>query len=156
MKDLSKADLNRIYEICVSNPEYYQHMNENLSLKTIERLLIALPPTADIKNKKNIGFFMNNRLIGYLEMVQCYPDLDTVLIGFFVLEKTLQGKGLGSLIMKNLFNLLEKKEFKSVILSCPSTNEASLGFWKKIGFIQTEENEIFDDIELVIMEKFLV
>jgi len=50
---------------------------------------------------------------------------------------------------------LKEKRFKSIILSCASTNNASLGFWKKKGFLITEDNEVYDDIELVIMEKFL-
>lgn len=152
---ISDIDLDSIHQICSSNPDYYRHMNEDLSKDKLENLLTALPPGADLKNKRNIGFTLDKELMGYLEMVESYPDNETVLIGFFVLDASLQGKGIGSLIINNIANKLLEKGFKSIILSCASTNVASLGFWTKNGFFKAEDNEVYDDIELVIMEKSL-
>jgi len=129
---ISETDLDRIYEICLSNPDYYRHMNEELSKEKLKKLMI-----------------------GYLAMVESYPDEKTALIGFFVLDASLQGKGTGSLIIDNIANDLKEKGFKSIILSCASTNRASLSFWEKNDFFKAEDNEIYDDIELVIMEKNL-
>ena len=50
---------------------------------------------------------------------------------------------------------MKEKGFKSIILSCASTNKASLNFWEKNDFFKAEDNEVYDDIELVIMEKNL-
>lgn len=152
---ISETDLDRIYEICLSNPDYYRHMNEELSKEKLKKLMLALPPEADLKHKRNIGFILDEILIGYLEMVESYPDEKTALIGFFVLDASLQGKGTGSLIINNIANELKEKGFKSIILSCASTNRASLSFWEKNDFFKAEDNEIYDDIELVIMEKNL-
>lgn len=82
---ITEADLDRIYEICLSNPDYYRHMNEELSKEKLKKLMIALPPEADLKHKRNIGFILDEMLIGYLEMVESYPDEKTALIGFFVM-----------------------------------------------------------------------
>jgi len=152
---ISELDLDSVYEICFSNPAYYRHMNEELSKDKLKHLMTALPPKADLNNKKNIGFVHDNKLIGYLEMIESYPDTETALIGFFILDASLQGKGIGTLIIDNIAKELKEKGFKSIILSCAATNISSLKFWRKNGFIKTEEFEAYDDIELVVMEKTL-
>ena len=112
---ITEADLDRIYEICLSNPDYYRHMNEELSKEKLKKLMIALPPEADLKHKRNIGFILDEMLIGYLEMVESYPDEKTALIGFFVLDASLQGKGTGSLIINNIS--VHDKFHRTLILS---------------------------------------
>ena len=76
-------------------------MNEQLNREKLQKLMVALPPEADLKNKRNIGFTINGHLIGYLEMIEHYPDSETALIGFFIIDKLFQGKGIGSLIIDN-------------------------------------------------------
>lgn len=71
---ISETDLDRIYEICLSNPDYYRHMNEELSKEKLKKLMLALPPEADLKHKRNIGFILDEILIGYLEMVESEVD----------------------------------------------------------------------------------
>ena len=152
---LTEHNLDEIFRICSGNPVYFEHMRETLCMEKLAELLTALPSGANPANKKNIGFHQQGRLVGYLELIESFPERDHVLIGFFIIEKTAQCKGLGSAVIDSVLAGYAEKGFKIAILSHASTDEKAKAFWLKNRFVATGEIDDCEDIELVVMERNL-
>ncbi|MBV6288925.1 GNAT family N-acetyltransferase [Pseudomonas aegrilactucae] len=153
--ELNEQNIEEIYRICSDNSDYFAHMRETLSRGKLARLLTALPPGADPNHKKNIGFRQQGRLIGYLELIESFPESDHVLIGFFILDKTMQRGGLGSAIINLVLADYAGCGFNVALLSHASTDPGARAFWLKNQFLPTGEVDACEDIELVVMERKL-
>ena len=152
---LTEQNIGEIFRICSDNPAYFEHMRETLSVEKLAKLLTSIPPGADLANKKNIGFRQQGRLVGYLELIESFPYSDHVLIGFFIVEKAMQGRGLGSAIINSVLAKYAASGFKIAILSHARTDEKAKAFWLKNRFVATGELDAYEDIELVVMERNL-
>lgn len=116
--------------------------------------LQALPPRKTMQDKYYLGFWNGDRLIAALDLILRFPNDETAFIGFFMLDKSEQGKGVASAIIQELFEHL-KKAFRFVRLGYVQTNEQSRNFWRKQGF---EENGAVSDTgayTIVYMQKEL-
>ena len=153
---LTEQNIGEIFRICSDNSAYFEHMRETPSVEKLAKLLAAIPPGADLAHKKNIGFRQQGRLVGYLELIESYPERDHILTGFFIIEKAVQSRGLGSAIINSVLAEYAASDFKIAILSHASTDEKAKAFWQKNRFVATGEIDDCDDIQLVVMERNLV
>ncbi|ENM5767336.1 GNAT family N-acetyltransferase [Vibrio mimicus] len=80
-----------------------------------------------------VGFFKLD--IAYSESYQFCPS-DGLGLRFFVIDKSQQGKGLGTKAVKGLFDYLKKSypSFKSVYLTVNCKNQAARACYLKGGF----------------------
>lgn len=154
--ELNEQNVEEIYRICADNPDYFAHMRESLSRAALARLLTALPPGANLSHKKNIGFRQQGRLVGYLELIESFPQSDHVLIGFFIVDKPMQRSGLGSAIINSVLADYAAGGFTVALLSHASTDQGARAFWLRNRFLPTGEVDAYEDIELVVMERQLV
>lgn len=149
---LTEQNLGEIFRICSDNPVYFEHMRETLSVEKLAKLLTAIPPGADLAHKQNIGFRQQGRLVGYLELIESFPERDHILIGFFIIEKAVQSRGLGSAIINSVLAEYAASGFKIAILSHAFTDEKAKAFWLRNRFVATGEIDDCDDIQLIVME----
>ena len=111
-----------------------------------------MPANAEHNNKFYYGFWNNKNLVAVLELILFYPDGQTAMIGFFMVHNDFQGSGVGSKIIQSLLQYLRELHFEYAVLSYVSGNEQSHSFWLKNGFCDTEDEDIFEDISLRVME----
>lgn len=98
-------------------------------------------------------FGKRDSLIAALELILFYPDNISALIGFFMLhKKTYHNFGIGSNIVQSTIQYLREMKFQFIVLSYALGNEQSHQFWLKNDFTDTENEDIFDDITLKVME----
>ena len=74
-----------------------------------------------------------------LDLIDGYPDKETVFIGFFMVNRQLQGRRVGSGIILELVQFLMQRGFKRVMLGIDKGNPQSTHFWKKNGFVVIRE-----------------
>lgn len=69
----------------------------------------------------------------------CYNEGDLVWLKELAVSKEVQGKGLGSLLLKNVFNKFSREGVSTVALGVVSTNPKAAAFYERNGMTRTRE-----------------
>ena len=138
VKHITKEDIPVLYDFCKANQTYYSYMKMQPTPENLEEDITALPPGKSLEDKYFVGFWEGERLNAILDLICGYPDEHTVYIGWFMLEKDCQKKGLGSALITEILSYLKDQGVRSVQLACLKENREGLAFWQKNGFMPVE------------------
>ena len=69
-----------------------------------------------------------------MDLIDGYPDSDTAFIGFFMMNRQLQGRRIGTHIIQELCLYLKETGLRRVLLAIDKDNPQSNAFWAKNGF----------------------
>ena len=116
VKKIEKSDIREILDLFKGNPNYFFYSKEDSSNEFIESEMGNLPDNKKPEDKYYLGYFLKDSLIAVLDLVENFPSSKICFIGFFMLKKELQGKGIASKIIRELENELEKNKFKKIML----------------------------------------
>lgn len=154
VRNLTKADAAMIYELCIGNPQFYEHCPPFVTCESIIRDMHALPPRTTEAHKHYLGFFEGEKLVAVLDLITDFPNEQTVFWGFFMIDKAYQGKGIASALVDELCACLAE-DYSAVRLGYVKTNTQSEHFWRKNGFVDTgiENNE--ELYTVVVLERKL-
>lgn len=155
VRKLSETDVPDIYDVMQGNPLYFQYCPPKATYQSIRDDMKALPPGMTYEDKYYIGFFDDNGLVAVMDLILHYPNPETAFVGFFMLKKAYQGKGVGTEIFTDCCTELKAKGYRYIRLGFAEGNPQSEAFWLKNGF---ERTGVLDEQELytvVIMEKTL-
>ena len=134
VRKLNYNDVEMIYSFCKSNTQYYEYCGKEPSIELIERDLEITPPDFPIEQKYYVGFFERDNLVAIMDLEDGYPDEDYAYIGFFMMNSELQGNGIGTRIISEIFEYLRKLGFRKCMLGIDKDNPQSNHFWKRNGF----------------------
>lgn len=163
IKELSKRyvvrrfdldDVEMIYLFCKSNTQYYQYCGKDISTELIERDMRIAPPGIPMEQKYYIGFFENGMLVAIMDLIDGYPNNNSVFLGFFMMKKELQGAGSGSRIISDVINYLRKQGVERCRLGIDKANPQSNYFWRKNGFEVIRE-VVQEESTILVAEKQL-
>jgi RimJ/RimL family protein N-acetyltransferase len=153
---LDEKDIPAIYVLCAGNPLYYQHCPPPLSEEIIREDLSALPPGKTYADKYFLGFYdKNHRLCAVMDLIAGYPNESTAFIGFFMLEKAMQGKGIGTAIVEETVRALKEFGFSYIRLGYVKTNPQSKHFWIKNKFLPTGVESERENYTVVVAQRDL-
>ncbi len=155
VKPFTEPDLPDIYAFCKANTRYYQYMRLEPTLENLKEIFTELPPGKTSEDKYFVGFYQENQLIALLDLCTGYPRKDVAYIGWFMIDKALQHKGIGTKILAGLLGFLKNKGFRYVELACIKANKEALQFWQKNGFSPTGREAAAVSYVLVTMQKSL-
>ena len=85
----------------------------------------------------SLFFFDGNNLVAVLDLIEKYPDKQTVFIGLFMVAAAYQGRGVGSKIVSSCFKQLAAEGYTHVRLGYVKTNPQAKSFWQKLGLVPT-------------------
>lgn len=156
VRNLDKDDLDVIYDLCKSNPLFYQYHPPFVTPESILEDMRALPPNKEYKDKHYIGFFENTTLIAVMDLIENYPQDGTAMIGFFAVHALFQGKEVGTRIISDCAAYLRQIGFQKIRLGIDSGNPQSKAFWTKNKFVMTGEEIPNDFSSYFIMERRIV
>lgn len=131
---LKKEDIVSIYELCSENEMFYQYHPPFVTTESILEDMQALPPGKTEKDKFYVGYFDGSRLVSVLDLILGYPNEKTAYIGFFMVNKLFQNKGLGTLMIEECAQYLKELGFEKLRLAIDQGNPQSEAFWKKNKF----------------------
>lgn len=154
VKNLTDKDIPNILNLSKENHNYYKYMKIQPTYENIKESLTALPKNKTIDDKFFIGFYKNNNLIAILDLIIKYPNENYAFIGWFILDKNFQGKGIGSEIINELINFLKYK-FEYIKLGYIKGNLEAEKFWLKNKFIPTGKEIQTENYIIIVMERQL-
>lgn len=149
VKLLGKNDVSAVYELCSKNTLYYEYCPPFVTLESIEADMTALPPGKTADDKLYVGYFDGDKLIAVMDLILGYPAIDTAYIGFFMTDISVQGKGVGSLIISELSCFVSSSGFDKMQLGWVQGNPQPEHFWHKNGFCETGKTYDMDDFMVV-------
>ena len=149
VRKMNLEDVDMIYAFCKSNTQYYEYCGKEPSVELIERDLEITPPGIPIEQKYYIGFFDDTKIVAVMDLEDGYPDDDYVYIGFFMMDRELQGNGIGTQIISDVFEYLRELGFQKCMLGIDKDNPQSNHFWRKNGFEVIREVEQEEGVILV-------
>lgn len=140
VRKLRAEDVGIVYDLSCKNELFYQLHPPFITRESILQDMKALPPQKDYKDKYYLGFFDGSKLIACLDLVLSYPKQDTAYIGFFMVDISRQGCGIGSGIIQEVCNHLKHSGYQAVRLGVDQGNPQSYAFWTKNGFCPIDES----------------
>ena len=147
-------DADDILAFCRQNTLFYQYCGKQPSREMILQDLHITPPGTDASSKYYVGFYDRTTLMAVLDLIDGYPDSASAYIGFFMMNRSLQGRHIGSGIIEEVCDYLRETGIASVRLGIDKENPQSTHFWKRNGFQTVKEVER-DGWTAVVAEKTL-
>jgi len=146
IKEITKDDYDDLYNLELLNIDYY--MCTHGRAVTYEESIkdtIDLPPNTTYDQKFYIGFFSNDKLVAVMDYIEHYPTKDIIWIGFFMIDVNVKRKKIGTKIITEFINVLEKNNIQKLQLGCVDSNNVALRFWKSFGMNEIRRVVTKDD-----------
>lgn len=90
-----------------------------------------------------------------MDFIDHYPTKQSCFIGFFMMERSVQGYGIGSRIITELCVYLRSLGYEYIRLGYVDGNKQSESFWKKNQFTDTGLRNHTQDYTVVVMNRML-
>lgn len=155
VKQLTATDVAAVYTLCKENPQYYRYCPPFVTEDSIRADMKALPPRKTTEDKYYLGFYEKERLAAVMDLILGFPNDETAFVGFFMMNKQFQGKGIGTALMAEVYEYLKKTGFQFVRLCFAKGNPQSEHFWLKNGFLPTGVEAQNDGYVAVVLQKDL-
>lgn len=136
---MDDSDVDEILDLCQGNTLYYQYCQARPTREQILNDLHITPPGIDVSRKYYVGFYQDDLLVAVMDLIDGYPEDDVAFIGFFMMNASMQGKGIGSTIIDDVAEYLQAAGKISIRLGIDKGNPQSTSFWKKNSFTVIQE-----------------
>ena len=136
---LTDADVPMLYAWMLRNDQYFRYCGGGTTPERVRQDLTFCPPGTAPAQKHYVGFFDADTLVAVMDLIDGYPDADTAFIGFFMMNKDLQGQGTGTAIVRDVLAALRALGYTAVRLGIDKGNPQSNHFWRKNGFTVLRE-----------------
>ncbi len=154
VRRMDDSDADTILDFCLQNAQFYRYCGKQPSRELVLSDLHITPPGIDAASKYYVGFYDNADLVAIMDLIDGYPDGNSAYIGFFMMNARLQGRQIGSGIVREVFRYLKEAGLSAVRLAIDKGNPQSTHFWKKNGFLVKREVER-DGWTVLVAEKTL-
>ena len=138
---MDDSDIDEILDLCLENRQYYQYCGKQPSKELIINDLHITPPNTSADAKYYVGFYQNGTLVAIMDFIDGYPDDETAYIGFFMMNKQLQGNQIGTGIIQEICQYVKETGIREIQLGIDKGNPQSTHFWRKNGFFVIREIE---------------
>ena len=155
VRKLQASDLALLFALCRQNTFYYQHCPPFVTENTLLEDMKKLPPAKTLKDKYYVGFFDGTDLVAVMDFIDRYPTEKEGFIGFFMVAKDRQGKGLGGFLVEEFLQYLKTSGYKGVRLGFVETNHRAENFWKTHGFREICTSDACGSYRVVIAKRRL-
>ena len=146
---MDDSDADALLGFCLQNDQYYRYCGKQPSRELILHDLHITPPNTPADARYYVGFYDKDVLVAIMDLIDGYPDSDTAFIGFFMMNRQLQGRQLGSRIVQEVCSCLKETGLNRVLLGIDKDNPQSNHFWAKNGFSVIREAHQEEGVILV-------
>ena len=139
IRRLTDADVPMLYAWMLRNDQYFRYCGGSTTPERVRQDLTLCPPGTTPAQKHYVGFFDAGTLVAVMDLIDGYPDADTAFVGFFMVNRELQGQGTGTAIVRYVLAALRALGYTAVRLGIDKENPQSNHFWRKNGFTVLRE-----------------
>ena len=139
IRRLTDADVPMLYAWMLRNDQYFRYCGGSTTPERVRQDLTLCPPGTTPAQKHYVGFFDAGTLVAVMDLIDGYPNADTAFIGFFMMNRELQGQGTGTAIVRDVLAALRALGYTAVRLGIDKENPQSNHFWRKNGFAVLRE-----------------
>jgi len=155
VRELNHADIPRMLGVARSNPLFYRYMRPDPTEESLAADLSALPPRRTLADKHFFGWFDGQKLIAMMDLIWRHPKPDMAFIGWFILDGSVQGKGLGRCLVQDVHTMLKAQGVTEVRLGRIEGNPQSEHFWHVCGYTENGLGYDTDDYHVTVMARQL-
>lgn len=155
VKQITKKDIPVVYALAKGNPYYYECMKMQPTIENLTETMTELPPGKTLNDKYFVGFWEGDNLVAILDLIIGYPNENIGFIGWFMVNQSRQGNGIGSEILQEILAYMKNLKLQKVRLAYIKDNQQAKHFWLKNGFTSTGEESDTKDYTIVILEREL-
>ncbi len=155
VKQITPGDITQVVALCKENAMFYRYCPPFVTEESIAKDMKALPEGKTEKDKYYVGFFDQNQLIAVMDLIDCFPDESTAFIGFFMTSTTIQNRGIGTQIVRELRQYLKSQGYQYIRLGWVKGNPQSEAFWHKNGFSETGVSYQTGDYTVIVAQREL-
>lgn len=155
VRRLTEEDVEMVFALCRQNRVYYEYCPPFVTGDSIRRDMQALPPQKSMEDKYYIGWFDEDKLIAVMDLIDRYPNGQTAFIGFFMTDVSVQRKGVGTAIIRELCAYLRARQYEAVRLGWVKGNKQSEAFWHKNRFAETGVTYETDGYTVIVAQRKL-
>ena len=129
------AEIERVLE---EAPTYCINVSSNLSSpEDRKELFSAIAPGKEFQDKFVFGIYLNDYMIGCIDLCRGFPDESTVTLGLLLLSENHQRKGLGTKVYNKLEEIIKTwKNINKIRIGVLVSNKEVLPFWKNLGYTE--------------------
>lgn len=136
-KPIDITHAQNVLDLYLSNPEYFIFCPPLPDLETVIDDISTYPDSVSEDDKHYCGYYIDNDLIGVIDLISNYPNIDILWIGLFMIHKEYQHKGIGSFIISELIKR-SHTHYRSIRLAYMNDNVIARDFWLNNGFEEIE------------------
>ena len=141
VRPLGPGDADSVLALCRENTQFYEYCQAEPTREQVLDDMRLRPPGVAPSDKYYLGFYDGDVLAAVMDVVDGYPEPDIAFIGFFMMRRALQGRGLGSAIVARAAEALRETGKTALRLAIDRDNPQSNHFWRKNGFRVIREVE---------------
>lgn len=139
VRRLGETNADDILAIYIDNPQFYRYCEAKPTRVQVLSDLRVAPPGIGLEDKYYVGFYEEETLVAVMDVIDGYPTPEIAFIGFFMMNRALQGRGLGSEIVQEVAAYLKHTGMAAIRLAIDRENPQSTHFWRKNGFRVVKE-----------------
>lgn len=153
IRKLNETDIETIYQLMQGNPLFFHYCPPMATHQSILDDMKALPPRTTDEDKYYIGYFKDGCLVAVMDLILNFPNRETAFIGFFMMNKEFQGRGIGTEIINECCLCLKGEGYQHIRLGFAKGNPQSEAFWSKNGFKRTGVEDVQERYTVVVMQR---
>jgi diamine N-acetyltransferase len=128
-------DMANLQLVLEGAPAYSLQVKGHLPSPTdAEDLFDERPPGLSMEDKLVGGFWLNNQMVGCVEICKGYPTAHIAYIGLLLFTEKYQGYGYGREALVHIRALARSWHCHVLRIAVIETNDNALAFWKNEGF----------------------
>lgn len=132
---LTLKDQEELLKLERSNPRYHEYFSpEPLTLAEVQSDLTTYPDELAAEQKQVFGFYLANRLVAVLDILNQYPQEQFLFIGLLMVNRAYQRKSVGRVIVTGLMQAALQSGAVGIQLTRVTSDTGVKTFWERLGF----------------------
>ncbi len=138
----SEEDISEVQRVLEESPTYSLNISGSLpSPEDGREVFSTIAPGKEYEDKFVFGIFLNDSMIGCIDLCRGYPDESIVMLGLLVLSEKYQRKGLGTGVYNKLEEIIKDwGNFDKIRIGVLVSNDDVLPFWEKMGYTEVSRS----------------
>ncbi|WP_020007933.1 GNAT family N-acetyltransferase [Salinicoccus albus] len=137
----AEEDIEVFYRSVMKNTDYFTDYQKALPTldEVKQEFFHDIPPYVYLENKEVYGIYIDRKISGFVDLLYRYPDQDTCMIGYLVIDWDQRRTGVGQKVYDEVREYMKRRNIKKIRVGVLEDNVPAVSFWIKQGFQEVEQ-----------------